>query len=84
MKKDGRRNLMTKKYYFLDLNALVVSEEAMTTINKMNNEDTKTFLKKLVDRDHIEIVNVQEADDDDFVDDQTSMIDNYLKEKVNA
>tara|TARA_R100000322_G_C5381002_1_gene176043 strand:- start:134 stop:361 length:228 start_codon:yes stop_codon:yes gene_type:complete len=75
---------MTKKYYFLDLNALVVSEEAMTTINKMNNEDTKTFLKKLVDRDHIEIVNVQEADDDDFVDDQTSMIDNYLKEKVNA
>ncbi|HAI19483.1 MAG TPA: hypothetical protein DCM10_16475, partial [Xanthomarina gelatinilytica] len=75
---------MSKKYYFLDLNALVVSEEAMTTINKMNNEDTKTFLKKLVDRDHIEIVNVQEADDDDFVDDQTSMIDNYLKEKVNA
>jgi|13_taG_2_1085334.scaffolds.fasta_scaffold04272_12 hypothetical protein len=75
---------MVKKYYLLDLNALVVSEEAMTTINKMNNEDTKTFLKKLVDRDHIEIVNVQEADDDDFVDDQTSMIDNYLKEKVNA
>lgn len=75
---------MSKKYYLLDLNALVVSEEAMTTINKMNNEDTKTFLKKLVDRDHIEIVNVQEADDDDFVDDQTSMIDNYLKEKVNA
>jgi len=75
---------MSKKYYFLDLNALVVSEEAMTTINKMNNEDTKTFLKKLVDRDHIEIVNVQEADDDDFVDDQTSMIDNYLKEKANA
>ena len=75
---------MSKKYYFLDLNALVVSEEAMTTINKMNNEDTKTFLKKLVDRDHIEIVSVQEADDDDFVDDQTPMIDNYLKEKVNA
>ena len=71
---------MTKKYYFLDLNALVVSEEAMTTINKMNNEDTKTFLKKLVDRDHIEIVSVQEADNDDFVDDQTPMIDNYLKE----
>ena len=84
MKKDGRRNLMTKKYYFLDLNALVVSEEAMITIDRMNNEDTKTFLKKLVDRDHIEIVSVQEADDDDFVDDQTPMIDNYLKEKVNA
>lgn len=75
---------MTKKYYFLDLNALVVSEEAMITIDRMNNEDTKTFLKKLVDRDHIEIVSVQEADDDDFVDDQTPMIDNYLKEKVNA
>ena len=75
---------MVKKYYLLDLNALVVSEEAMTTINKMNNEDTKTFLKKLVDRDHIEIVSVQEADDDDFVDDQTSMIDNYLKEEANA
>ena len=75
---------MVKKYYFLDLNALVVSEEAMTTINKMNNEDTKTFLKKLVDRDHIEIVSVQEADDDDFVDDHTSMIDNYLKEEANA
>ena len=71
---------MTKKYYFLDLNALVVSEEAMTTINKMNNEDTKTFLKKLVDYDHIEIVSMQEADNDDFVDEQTPMIDNYLKE----
>ena len=72
---------MSKTYYLVDLNAVVVSEEAMNTItNELDTQERKTFLKKLIDNDHLEIVNVDRADDDDFVDEQVDMIDNYLNE----
>tara|TARA_R110000803_G_scaffold193071_1_gene256010 strand:+ start:233 stop:463 length:231 start_codon:yes stop_codon:yes gene_type:complete len=72
---------MSKTYYLVDLNAVVVSEEAMNTItNELDTQERKTFLKKLIDNDHLEIVNVDKADDDDFVDEQVDMIDNYLNE----
>ena len=72
---------MSKTYYLVDLNAVVVSEEAMNTItNELDTQERKTFLKKLIDNDHLEIVNVDKADDDDFVDKQVDMIDNYLNE----
>ena len=74
---------MSKTYYLVDLNAVVVSEEAMNTItNELDTQERKTFLKKLIDNDHLEIVNVDKADDDDFVDEQVDMIDNYLGEKA--
>ena len=72
---------MSKTYYLVDLNAVVVSEEAMNTItNELDTQERKTFLKKLIDNDHLEIVNVDKADDDNFVDEQVDMIDNYLNE----
>ena len=74
---------MSKTYYLVDLNAVVVSEEAMNTItNELDTQERKTFLKKLIDNDHLEIVNVDKADDDNFVDEQVDMIDNYLGEKA--
>ena len=74
---------MSKTYYLVDLNAVIVSEEAMNTImNELDTQERKTFLKKLIDNDHLEIVNVDKADDDNFVDEQVDMIDNYLGEKA--
>ena len=53
---------MTKKYH-VDLTSLVVDHR---TYEKLNSEHSnrKEFLKRLVDDDAIEIVNIEEADED--------------------
>tara|TARA_R110000796_G_C14324653_1_gene408302 strand:- start:85 stop:441 length:357 start_codon:yes stop_codon:yes gene_type:complete len=71
---------MSKTYYLVDLNAVVVSADAINTINNLDTKERKTFLKKLIDNDHLEIVNFDKADDDDFVErNKVNMIDNYLE-----
>ena len=56
---------MTKKYR-VDLTSLVVDHRTYEKLNsdKFQYSNRKEFLKRLVDDDAIEIVNIEEADED--------------------
>jgi hypothetical protein len=60
---------MVKKYH-VDLTSLVVDHRTYEKLNsdKFQYSNRKEFLKRLVDDDIIEIVNIEEADEDVSID----------------
>tara|TARA_R110002020_G_C16197187_1_gene765961 strand:- start:535 stop:756 length:222 start_codon:yes stop_codon:yes gene_type:complete len=61
--------MMTKKYH-VNLTSLVIDLRTYEKLNsnKFQYSDRKEFLKRLVDDDIIEIVNIGEADEDVSID----------------
>jgi len=54
--------------YHIDFNSFVVNKKTMDTITNYNSKDLKMFLKKLIDKDLLENVNTDVADNDYKVD----------------